>query len=187
VLAVVGALVRARLGRPVLFRQERAGLGGRPFELVKFRTMRDTRSSDGRLLPDEERLTRLGSWLRSASLDELPELVHVVRGQMSLVGPRPLPTAYLERYSPEQNRRHEVRPGITGWSQVNGRNSTTWAERLAMDVWYVDHCSTVLDLRILGRTVGQVIGRRGISHEGHATMAEFLGDATTAEFLGDER
>jgi lipopolysaccharide/colanic/teichoic acid biosynthesis glycosyltransferase len=176
VMAAVGALVRWRLGRPVLFRQERAGRDGRPFELVKFRTMRDARTADGRLLPDEERLTPLGEWLRSTSLDELPELVHVVSGRMSLVGPRPLPTSYLGRYSEEQARRHEVRPGITGWAQVNGRNATTWKERFAMDVWYVDHRSTRLDLRILGRTIGQVLARRDISHEGHATMTEFLGD-----------
>jgi lipopolysaccharide/colanic/teichoic acid biosynthesis glycosyltransferase len=176
VLAAVGALVRWRLGRPILFRQERAGRHGEPFELVKFRTMRDARSSDGELLPDEDRLTRLGRFLRSSSLDELPELVHVVRGQMSLVGPRPLPTAYLPRYSPRQARRHEVRPGLTGWSQVNGRNSTSWSERLEMDVWYVEHRTTRLDLRILVRTFGTVVGRRGISHDGHATMAEFLGD-----------
>jgi lipopolysaccharide/colanic/teichoic acid biosynthesis glycosyltransferase len=137
--------------------------------------MRDTRGPDGSLLPDEERLTRLGSFLRSSSLDELPELVHVLSGRMSLVGPRPLPTTYLDRYSPEQARRHEVRPGLTGWAQVNGRNSTTWPERFAMDVWYVDHRSTWLDLRILTRTVRQVVTRQGIAHEGQATMHEFMG------------
>ncbi|HEY1118390.1 MAG TPA: sugar transferase, partial [Acidimicrobiales bacterium] len=153
VLAVVALLVRVRLGSPVLFRQERAGLGGRPFVLAKFRTMTDERGADGELLPDQQRLPPFGSFLRSTSLDELPELVHVVRGEMSLVGPRPLPTKYLERYSPRQARRHEVRPGITGWAQVNGRNTARWAERLEMDVWYVDNRSVLLDLKVLWRTV----------------------------------
>jgi sugar transferase EpsL len=174
-LGAIAGLVRWRLGSPVLFRQERAGRHGVPFELVKFRTMRDTRAPDGSLLPDEERLTQLGSFLRSSSLDELPELAHVVSGRMSLVGPRPLPTTYLDRYSPEQARRHEVRPGLTGWAQINGRNTTTWTDRFALDVWYVDHRSTRLDLRILARTVALVLTRQGISHEGHATMTEFMG------------
>ncbi|MFP5578647.1 MAG: sugar transferase [Acidimicrobiia bacterium] len=175
VLAVVALLVRVRLGSPVLFRQERAGLGGRPFVLAKFRTMTDERGADGELLPDQQRLPPFGSFLRSTSLDELPELVHVVRGEMSLVGPRPLPTKYLERYSPRQARRHEVRPGITGWAQVNSRNTAGWAERLEMDVWYVDNRSVLLDLKVLWRTVRVVFTREGVAEEGQVTMTEFLG------------
>ena len=175
VLAIVAALVRLRLGSPVLFRQERAGLDGTPFVLTKFRTMTDQRGPDGELLPDEERLTAFGSFLRSTSLDELPELVHVLRGEMSLVGPRPLPTKYLSRYSERQARRHEVRPGITGWAQVNGRNAAGWAERLEMDVWYVEHRSPLLDLKILWRTVKVVASRDGVTEDGSATMTEFLG------------
>ena len=161
-------VVRAALGRPVFFVQERAGRDGRPFRLVKLRTMREGDE------PDAERLTRVGRWLRATSLDELPELWHVLRGKMSLVGPRPLPVRYLPRYSPQQARRHEVRPGITGWAQVNGRNSLTWEERFAYDVWYVDHMGFWLDVKILWRTVWQVLARRGISAEGEATMGEFL-------------
>ncbi|WP_432428614.1 sugar transferase [Salinilacustrithrix flava] len=175
VLAVVAVLVRLRLGSPVLFRQERAGLGGAPFVLTKLRTMTDERGPDGELLPDEERLPAFGSFLRSTSLDELPELVHVLRGEMSLVGPRPLPTKYLPRYSPRQARRHEVRPGITGWAQVNGRNAAGWAERLEMDVWYVENRSMLLDLKILWRTLRVVVSREGVAEDGAATMTEFLG------------
>ncbi|HEU5083074.1 MAG TPA: sugar transferase [Acidimicrobiales bacterium] len=175
-LAGVALLVRVRLGSPVLFRQARAGLHGEPFELVKLRTMTDERGPDGELLPDEQRLTPFGALLRSTSLDELPELAHVVRGQMSLVGPRPLPTAYLPRYSARQARRHEVRPGITGWAQVNGRNTTSWSERLEMDVWYVEHRSVRLDLRILWRTLRVVLSREGVAEDGQATMTEFLGE-----------
>ncbi len=167
-LALALLAVRVALGRPILFVQERTGLGGRPFRLVKLRTMRE---GDG---PDDERLTRTGRWLRAASLDELPELWHVLRGEMSLVGPRPLPVHYLPRYTPEQARRHEVRPGITGWAQVNGRNTLTWEQKFEYDVWYVDHRSFWLDLKILWRTVWQVLARRGISAEGEATMGEFL-------------
>lgn len=167
-LALALLAVRVALGRPILFVQERTGLGGRPFRLVKLRTMRE---GDG---PDDERLTRTGRWLRAASLDELPELWHVLRGEMSLVGPRPLPVRYLPRYTPEQARRHEVRPGITGWAQVNGRNTLTWEQKFEYDVWYVDHRSFWLDLKILWRTVWQVLARRGISAEGEATMGEFL-------------
>jgi lipopolysaccharide/colanic/teichoic acid biosynthesis glycosyltransferase len=174
-LAVVAVLVRARMGPPVLFRQLRPGREGRPFELTKFRTMTDQRGPDGALLPDAERLTALGRFLRRTSIDELPELVNVVRGDMSLVGPRPLLMEYLPRYSPEQARRHEVRPGVTGWTQVNGRNALTWEEKFALDVWYVDHRSTRLDLEILGRTVSQVLGGRGVSAPGHATMEPFRG------------
>lgn len=174
-LALVACLVRWRLGRPVLFRQLRAGLGGRPFELLKFRTMRDVRDAAGRLRPDAERLTALGRLLRATSLDELPELIHVLRGQMSLVGPRPLPIEYLPRYTPQQARRHERLPGITGLAQVSGRNALDWNERLALDVWYVDHASWWLDLKILLRTLATVLSRRGISAAGHATMPEFRG------------
>jgi len=175
-LAVIAVLVRARLGRPVLFRQPRPGLHGRPFTLLKFRTMTDARDRDGVLLPDADRLTRLGRALRASSLDELPELVNVVRGHMSLVGPRPLLMEYLDRYSTEQMRRHDVRPGITGWTQVSGRNALSWDEKFALDVWYVDHWSFALDLRILARTVPSLLARRGINRPGHATMPNFRGD-----------
>jgi len=177
VLAVVAVLVRLRLGAPVLFRQARAGLQGEPFTLTKFRTMTDERGPDGELLPDAGRLPAFGSFLRSTSLDELPELVHVLKGEMSLVGPRPLPTAYLERYDERQARRHEVRPGITGWAQVNGRNTADWPERLEMDVWYVDHRTLLLDLQILWRTVRVVVARDGVAEDGHVTMTEFRGTA----------
>ena len=174
-LAVLAVLVRSRLGSPVLFRQQRPGMGGAPFTLVKFRTMTDERGPDGGLLPDADRLTPFGRWLRATSLDELPELVNVLRGDMSLVGPRPLLPEYLDLYTPEQARRHEVRPGMTGWSQVNGRNDQSWAAKLAADVWYVDHRSMWFDCRILARTVVHVIGRRGISSEGHVTTPRFTG------------
>ena len=172
VLAGVSVLVRLRLGRPVLFRQVRAGLRGAPFEIVKFRTMTDERDHRGTLLPDERRLTPFGHWLRATSLDELPELWNVVRGEMALVGPRPLPVSYLDRYSDREARRHEVRPGVTGWAQVQGRNAVDWDERLEMDVWYVDHRSWWLDLRILSRTIAAVARRSGISADGAATMHE---------------
>lgn len=175
VLAVVALLVRLRLGSPVLFHQERAGLRGQPFVLTKLRTMTDERGPSGELLPDEDRLPAFGSFLRSTSLDELPELVHVLRGEMSLVGPRPLPTKYLDRYSPRQARRHEVRPGITGWAQVNGRNAAGWEDRLEMDVWYVENRSLLLDLKILWRTLKVVVSREGVAEDGSATMTEFLG------------
>lgn len=176
VLAVTALAVRRRLGSPVLFVQERGGLGGSTFRLLKFRTMRDAVDRNGRPLPDEERLTPFGERLRRTSLDELPELVNVLRGEMSLVGPRPLLADYLERYSPRQARRHEVRPGLTGWTQVNGRNGLTWPEKFDLDVWYVDHVSLGLDLRILWRTVAAVVRPDGIASEGHATMPVFLGD-----------
>jgi sugar transferase EpsL len=169
-LALLAVAVRLRLGSPVLFRQARLGRGERPFEVVKLRTMTDERGPDGELLPDAERLTPFGRRLRASSLDELPELLNVLRGEMSLVGPRPLPVAYLRRYTDTERRRHEVRPGITGWAQVNGRNAVGWDERLALDVWYVDHRSLWLDLRILVRTMGAVLSRTGISAEGEATM-----------------
>ena len=170
-LAVSVALALAA-GRPLLFRQTRTGLGGRPFVLYKFRTMKPSSNASA---TDAERLTPLGRVLRESSLDELPELWNVLRGEMSLVGPRPLLPSYLERYSPEQGRRHEVRPGITGWAQIHGRNDTTWDERLARDVWYVDHRSLLLDARILLRTVLLVLRREGIAASGHATMPEFRG------------
>ena len=177
VLLIVALLVRIKLGSPVLFRQPRPGRGGRIFSLWKFRTMGNARAGDGRTLTDEERLTQFGRTLRSTSLDELPELWNVLCGDMSLVGPRPLLVEYLPRYSPVEARRHEVRPGLTGWAQVNGRNTTSWAERLRLDVWYVDHRSFWLDLRILGRTVEVVFWREGISAPGAATMPEFTGSS----------
>jgi lipopolysaccharide/colanic/teichoic acid biosynthesis glycosyltransferase len=177
-LAVVALLVRVRMGPPVLFRQQRPGRDGRPFLMAKFRTMTDRRDAAGELLPDAERLTALGRWLRRTSIDELPELLNVVQGDMSLVGPRPLLMEYLPLYSPEQARRHEVRPGITGWAQVNGRNAVTWEEKFALDVWYVDHRSTRLDVEILGKTVQQVFSGHGVSAPGHATMEPFRGSAS---------
>jgi lipopolysaccharide/colanic/teichoic acid biosynthesis glycosyltransferase len=175
VLVVIAVAVAFSMGRPVLFRQERAGLHGQPFTLIKFRTMNEARGTDGELLPDADRLTRFGSLLRSTSLDELPELWNVLRGDMSLVGPRPLPVAYLERYPEHHALRHNVRPGITGWAQVNGRNTTHWADRLDMDVWYVGHQSPRLDLRIIASTLPTVLSRRGVSADGHATMSEYRG------------
>lgn len=175
VAAVVAVLVRLTLGPPVLFRQARPGREGRPFTLLKFRTMRADTGELGRAHGDDGRITRLGSFLRSLSLDELPELWNVLRGEMSLVGPRPLLLQYLPLYSPEQARRHEARPGITGWAQVNGRNALTWDERFRLDVWYVDHMSLLLDLRILVRTLLTVLRREGISHPGSATMEPFRG------------
>lgn len=175
VLAGLALAVRVKLGSPVFFRQVRPGLHGRPFEMVKFRTMRNAHDSNGNLLPDDQRMTPLGSFLRSSSLDELPELWNVIRGDMSLVGPRPLLMQYLDRYTADQARRHEVRPGITGWAQVNGRNSLEWEDRLEMDVWYVDNQSLWLDLKILALTVGKVFRRDGVAAEGHVTMPEFMG------------
>lgn len=174
-LLMLAAVVRVRLGGPVLFRQVRPGLHGMPFVMIKFRTMTDQRGLDGELLPDTQRLTPFGRFLRSTSLDELPELWNVLRGDMSLVGPRPLLMEYLPLYSPEQARRHEVRPGITGWAQVNGRNALSWDERFKLDIWYVDHRSLWLDLRILWLTVRKVIVREGISAQGEATMPRFTG------------
>jgi sugar transferase EpsL len=174
-LLLLAAAVRIALGRPVLFRQPRPGLRGAPFEILKLRTMRDAHDASGALLPDDARLTGLGRFLRATSLDELPELWNVLRGDMSLVGPRPLLVEYLPRYSAEQRRRHEVRPGITGWAQVHGRNAVDWDERFRLDVWYVDHVSLALDLRIVLRTIGLVLRREGISAADHATMPPFEG------------
>ncbi len=165
--------VRREFGATVLFRQPRPGLHGEVFELRKFRTMTDARDDAGALLPDEQRLTRFGRWLRSTSLDELPEMWNVLRGDMSLVGPRPLLVAYLDHYTPEQARRHEVRPGITGWAQINGRNDMSWPDKLAQDVWYVDHRSLWLDARILLRTLWVMVRREGVSLDGHATTVRF--------------
>ena len=174
-IGAVAILVRLNLGAPVLFRQARPGLGGRIFPLVKFRTMTAARDAQGNLLPDAQRLTRFGRWLRSTSLDELPEILNILRGEMSLVGPRPLLVQYLGRYTPEQARRHEVLPGLTGWAQVKGRNALTWEEKFRLDVWYVDHRSLWLDVRILLLTLGQVVRRHGVSAQGEATMPEFMG------------
>ena len=168
-------LVRRKLGHPAFFRQTRPGLHGRPFEMVKFRTMTDARGPDGTLLPDADRLTPFGRFLRASSLDELPELWNVLKGDMSLVGPRPLLMEYLPLYSPEQARRHEVRPGITGWAQVNGRNALGWDDKFKLDVWYVDHRSLWLDIKILWLTVKKVLVRDGISAAGEATMPRFTG------------
>jgi lipopolysaccharide/colanic/teichoic acid biosynthesis glycosyltransferase len=174
-LLVVAWQVRRRLGSPVFFRQTRPGLHGRPFEMVKFRTMTDAKGADGRLLPDAQRLTAFGRFLRASSLDELPELWNVVKGDMSLVGPRPLLMAYLPLYSPAQARRHEIRPGITGWAQVNGRNALAWEDKFRLDVWYVDHRSLGLDLEILWLTLRKVLVREGISAADDATMPVFTG------------
>ncbi|HUS13049.1 MAG TPA: sugar transferase [Pyrinomonadaceae bacterium] len=174
-LAVLAVLVRRKLGSPILFRQQRPGLDGRPFMMLKFRTMTDACDAQGNLLPDAERLTQFGSFLRSTSLDELPELFNVVKGEMSLVGPRPLLMRYLDRYTPEQARRHEVPPGITGWAQVNGRNAISWEKKFELDVWYVDHCSLALDLKVLWLTILKVLRRQDINQEGQATQSEFMG------------
>jgi lipopolysaccharide/colanic/teichoic acid biosynthesis glycosyltransferase len=175
VIALLAWQIRKRLGSPVLFRQTRPGLHGKPFRMIKFRTMRDAVGPDGQPLPDAERMTPFGSFLRSASLDELPELWNVLKGDMSLVGPRPLLMEYLPLYSPEQARRHEVRPGVTGWAQINGRNALSWEEKFRLDVWYVDNRSFWLDLKILALTVKKVFVREGISAAGEATMAKFTG------------
>lgn len=177
--AVVGVLVRARLGSPIFFRQRRPGLEGQTFELLKFRTMTDARDEHGELFPDETRLTDFGRFLRRTSLDELPTFLNVLRGEMSLVGPRPLLVQYLSRYTSEQARRHETRPGVTGWTQINGRNAISWDEKFKLDLWYVDHVSMGLDLTILLRTALAVVTQRGITAEGHVTMPEFMGDRKT--------
>lgn len=175
VLLVVALLVRCKLGSPVFFRQVRPGLYGQPFEMIKFRTMRDAVDKHGNPLPDDQRMTRLGHILRATSLDELPELWNVLKGDMSLVGPRPLLMEYLPLYSQEQYRRHEVRPGVTGWAQVNGRNALGWEDKFTLDVWYVDNRSLWLDLKILLLTVKKVLVRDGISADGQATMERFEG------------
>jgi sugar transferase EpsL len=175
VLLVLAGMIRFFLGSPVLFRQMRPGLHGSPFRLVKFRTMTDAKDAEGHLLSDAERLTRFGRFLRSTSMDELPELWNVIKGDMSLVGPRPLMMQYLNRYTPEQARRHEVKPGITGWAQVNGRNDITWDQKFFLDVWYVDHHSRWLDLKIIALTILKILKREGISQPGYSTAEEFMG------------
>jgi len=175
IIVLLSLLVRKNIGSPVLFSQLRPGLNGKPFRIYKFRTMTDAKDADGNLLPDGERLTAFGRFLRSTSLDELPELWNVLKGDMSLVGPRPLLMEYLERYSPEQARRHEVRPGITGWAQVNGRNALSWEDKFKLDVWYVDNHSLGLDIKILWLTFVKVFKREGISQDGEATMSKFMG------------
>jgi lipopolysaccharide/colanic/teichoic acid biosynthesis glycosyltransferase len=177
VLAVVAMAIRLNLGSPIFFRQTRPGLNEKPFTMLKFRTMRDAFDSEGRPLPDAERLTPLGRFLRATSLDELPELWNVLKGDMSLVGPRPLLPQYLDRYTAFERRRHEVKPGLTGWAQIGGRNSLTWHDKFKLDVWYVDNWSLSLDLKILLRTVSTVLRRDGIAQQGHATMPEFMGSA----------
>lgn len=180
-LLLLVLLVRYKLGGAVFFRQIRPGLHGKPFEMVKFRTMTDACGADGALLPDELRLKPFGRFLRSSSLDELPELWNVLKGDMSLVGPRPLLMEYLPLYSPEQARRHAVRPGITGWAQVNGRNAIRWEEKFALDTWYVDNQSLALDIKILWLTVKKVLAREGINAAGEATMAKFMGSARAGD------
>lgn len=175
IVAVVAIMVRIKLGAPVLFRHKRPGLDGKPFIMLKFRTMTEARDPSGELRPDAERITSFGRFLRASSLDELPELFNVLKGDMSLVGPRPLLMQYIERYTPEQMRRQNVRPGVTGWAQINGRNAISWEQKFALDCWYIDHVSLRLDLLILLRTIGQVVRRESISQEGQATMSEFLG------------
>jgi len=175
VIVILAVLVRVKLGSPILFRQQRPGYKGRLFTLNKFRSMTDQRAPGGSLLPDSERLTTLGRFLRSSSLDELPELLNVLKGEMSLVGPRPLLVAYLDRYSPEQARRHDALPGITGWAQVNGRNAITWEDKFELDVWYVDNRSLWLDIKILALTLFKVFKREGINQPGSATAEEFRG------------
>lgn len=175
ILLVVSVLVRQKHGAPVLFTQQRPGLHGKPFTIYKFRTMTGARDAAGNLLPDADRLTGFGQFLRRTSLDELPELFNVLKGDMSLVGPRPLLMHYLDRYTPEQARRHEAKPGITGWTQINGRNALSWETKFEYDLWYVDHQSLWLDIRILAITIWKVIKREGISEQGEATMSEFTG------------
>lgn len=175
VIAIVAWQIRRKLGSPVLFRQVRPGLNGKPFEMIKFRTMRDAIDGAGNPLPDSDRMTPFGSFLRSSSLDELPELWNVLKGDMSLVGPRPLLMEYLPLYSPEQYRRHEARPGVTGWAQINGRNALSWDEKFKLDIWYVDNRSFLLDMKIILLTIKKVIVRDGINADGEATMAKFTG------------
>ena len=181
-LALLGIVVYFKLGRPVLYKQERPGLDGRPFILYKFRSMSEESDQEGRPLPDEKRLSSFGKFLRRWSLDEFPELWNVFLGEMSLVGPRPLLMEYLPRYTPEQRRRHDMKPGLTGWAQINGRNAITWDDRFRLDVWYVDHWSFWLDIKILMRTFFQFLKREGITAEGHATMPKFFGSADSDSF-----
>jgi lipopolysaccharide/colanic/teichoic acid biosynthesis glycosyltransferase len=183
-MVVLYFLIRRQMGTPVIFVQRRIGLRDEPFDFLKFRTMTQECDASGKLLPDAQRLTRFGRFLRSSSFDELPQLWHVLKGDMSLIGPRPLLPQYLPRYSPSQRRRHEVKPGITGLAQVKGRNALTWDEKFALDVFYVDRCSLALDLAILWATVSAVVRRHGVSSEGHATMPEFMGSESNSENQG---
>jgi lipopolysaccharide/colanic/teichoic acid biosynthesis glycosyltransferase len=176
VIAILWVMIRRRLGAPVLFRQTRPGKDGIPFEMIKFRTMKDALGPDGTPLPDAERLTPFGAKLRGASLDELPELINVVKGEMSLVGPRPLLMEYLPLYSPQQARRHDVRPGVTGWAQINGRNAISWPEKFNLDVWYVENRTLWLDIKIIALTIKKVVKRDGISAAGDVTMPKFTGE-----------
>ncbi|QTA93592.1 sugar transferase [Desulfonema magnum] len=174
-MILIAGIIRITMGNPIFFRQIRPGLHGKPFTIYKFRTMLNSYDKNGHSLPDSERLTGLGKFLRSTSLDEFPELFNILKGEMSIVGPRPLLMQYLERYTPEQTRRHEVKPGLTGWAQINGRNAITWEEKFRLDVWYVDHQSLWLDIKIIIMTILKVVRREGISQSGHATMEEFRG------------
>jgi len=176
VIVVIAFFVKLIIGNPVLFKQQRPGFMGKPFNLLKFRSMNDRINEQGSLLPDEERLTGFGRFLRNYSLDELPEIINVLKGEMSLVGPRPLLMQYLDRYSPDQARRHDVVPGVTGWAQVNGRNTLTWQEKFRLDVWYVDNWSLGLDIKILFMTIWKVLNREGINEPGFATSQEFMGN-----------
>jgi len=175
IICLISVLIYLTMGRPIFFKQVRPGLYGKPFVLYKFRTMLDLRDQTGKMLPDERRLTSFGRWLRSTSLDELPVLFNVLKGDMSLVGPRPLLMEYLDRYTPEQARRHEVKPGITGWAQINGRNAISWEKKFDLDVWYVDNWNFLLDFKIIFLTILKVLKHDGISADGHATMPEFKG------------
>lgn len=186
VILMVGVVIRVKMGNPILFRQVRPGVNGMPFTVLKFRTMLDVLDSSGQRLPDADRLTTLGKWLRRLSLDELPQLINVLSGDMSLVGPRPLLMEYLPLYSPEQARRHVVRPGITGWAQVNGRNAIDWDRRLELDVWYIDHACFSLDMRILLMTVSKVLSRQGVNAPGEATVSKFS-EASPSAGQKDER
>jgi len=176
VMLIVGLIIFLTEGKPIFFFHERPGKDGQPFKLIKFRSMRNARDAEGNLLPDGERITNFGNFIRKTSIDELPELINVLRGEMSLVGPRPLLMQYVDRYSPQQFRRHEVLPGITGWAQVNGRNAISWNEKFMLDIWYIDHWSVWLDIKILLLTVWKVISGEGISQAGRATMDEFMGN-----------
>ena len=186
-LVILSVMIRLKLGSPIFFTQVRPGRGGKPFKMIKFRTMRDAVDYDGTPLPDGERMTAFGSMLRSTSLDELPELWNVLKGEMSLVGPRPLLMQYLPLYSVEQNRRHEVRPGVTGWAQINGRNSVSWDEKFKLDTWYVDNQSTLLDIKIIIFTIKKVLVRDGISQENNATMAPFMGEEVADQATCNDR
>ncbi len=177
IMLIIAVLIRLKLGSPILFAQERPGLNGKVFKMVKFRTMLDAKDVNGNLLPDDLRMTKFGVFLRSTSLDELPTLINVVKGDMSFVGPRPLLVEYLPLYSPEQAKRHNVRPGITGWAQVNGRNAISWEKKFELDVWYVENKSLWLDIKIIFMTMKKVFIRDGISHEGEATMSKFTGNS----------